>query len=164
MAADRTTWDARLEEMHGLPPGGFAGSFEHWVASIHPDDREDCLTRVQAALDEPGPYMLLHRTIWPDGSVHTIECRGTVLVDDDGKPIGTTGVAIDVTAREQLVHTLQQALLPVALPSVPDVALTARYQGAHVAAGIGGDWYASIPLPDGRLGLAIGDVAGHGLE
>jgi hypothetical protein len=29
---------------------------------------------------------------------------------------------------------------------------------------VGGDWYDAIPLGDGRFGLAIGDVAGHGVE
>jgi serine phosphatase RsbU (regulator of sigma subunit) len=29
---------------------------------------------------------------------------------------------------------------------------------------VGGDWYDAIPLEDGRLGLAIGDVTGHGIE
>jgi anti-sigma regulatory factor (Ser/Thr protein kinase) len=29
---------------------------------------------------------------------------------------------------------------------------------------VGGDWYDAIQLPDGRLGLAIGDVTGHGAE
>ena len=81
MAAGRTTWDVRLEELHGLPPGGFGGSFDDWVEALHPDDRKSCLGRVQAALADPGPYVLLHRTIWPDGAVHWIECRGRVTVD-----------------------------------------------------------------------------------
>ena len=29
---------------------------------------------------------------------------------------------------------------------------------------VGGDWYDVIELPGGRVGLAIGDVAGHGLR
>jgi anti-sigma regulatory factor (Ser/Thr protein kinase) len=28
---------------------------------------------------------------------------------------------------------------------------------------VGGDWYDVIPMPDGRVGLAIGDVVGHGI-
>jgi hypothetical protein len=164
MASGTTTWDERLEEMHGLPPGGFGGTFEDWVAALHPGDRDACITRVEDALLNPGPYILLHRTTWPDGSVHMIECRGTVLVGSDGRPIGTTGVAIDVTMREQLVQTLQQALLPRALPRVAGTTVATRYRAAEARTGIGGDWYAVIALPDGRLGLAIGDVAGHGLE
>ena len=164
MASGITTWDERLEAMHGLPPGGFGGTFEHWVRSLHPADREECIRRVEAALEHPGPYLLMHRTIWPDGSVHIIECRGTVLVDEAGRPTGTTGVAIDVTSRERVVQTLQQTLLPRTFPSQPGARVAARYRAATGPTEIGGDWYAVIALPDRQLGLAIGDVAGHGLE
>lgn len=164
MASGTTTWDERLEEMHGLAPGGFGGTFEDWVAALHPDDRQECIARVSQALEDPAPYMLLHRSIWADGSVHTIECRGTVIVDCDGKPTGTTGVAIDVTGREELVQTFQHSLLPATLPCVSDVKLTTRYRAAESTSPIGGDWYAAITLPDGRMGIAIGDVAGHGLQ
>ena len=29
---------------------------------------------------------------------------------------------------------------------------------------VGGDWYDVVQLPGGLVGLAIGDVAGHGLQ
>ena len=177
MASATTVWDARLEALHGLPPGGFGGTFDDWVAALYPDDRAECLRRVERALADPGPYVLLHRCIWPDGSIHWIECRGRVTVDADGAPTGTIGVAIDVTAREQqaaavvreleeerhLVGSLQQAILPTKLPSIPGVTLVTRYVATAGPTVVGGDWYAAIPLHDGRLGLAIGDVAGHGL-
>ena len=164
MAAGLTTWDERLEEMHGLPLGGFGGRFEDWVASLHPGDRAACIERVEQALADPGPYVLLHRTIWPDGSVHSIECRGTVLVDEEGQPTGTTGVALDVTMREQLVQIFQETLLPTSLPTEPGTTVAARYRSAERRHNVGGDWYAVVPLKWGNLGLAIGDVAGHGLD
>ena len=177
MASGSTTWDIRLEEMHGLRPGGFGGTFEDWLAALYPEDRAECLATVEKALANPGPYALLHRTVWPDGSVHHIECRGLVLVDDAGTPTGTTGVAIDVTDRErnrkaliqafagqsEVIETLQRALLPPVLPHVEGISLSVRYISAQRYIAIGGDWYAVLPFPDGRLGLAIGDVAGHGL-
>src|SRR3954471_16397202 len=140
MALGTTTWDARLEELHGLAPGQFGGTFEDWLEALYPEDRAECLARVDAALGNPGPYVLHHRTVWPDGSVHHIECRGMVLVDEDGTPTGTTGVAIDVTERErrraamadalvdqrELVQTLQRALLPAVIPRVPGVTVTTR--------------------------------------
>jgi PAS domain S-box-containing protein len=156
-------WDRRLEEMHGLRPGTFGGTFEDWVRLLHPDDRDGCIAQFQAVLAEPGPFVLRHRSVWPDGSIHTIESRGTVLIDAEGRPIGTTGIAIDVTPREQLVDTLQKVLLPVALPTVPGVKVATRYRTAQSASDVGGDWYATVPLADGRLGSAIGDVAGSGL-
>jgi PAS domain S-box-containing protein len=164
MASGVTTWDERLEEMHGMPPGGFGGEFEDWVEALHPGDRAACIERVEQALADPGPYILRHRAIWPDGSVHSVECRGTVLVDDQGRPTGTTGVAIEVTAREQLVEVFQRTLLPATLPTVPGTSVVARYRSAERRNNIGGDWYAVVPLRSGQLGLAIGDVAGHGLD
>jgi serine phosphatase RsbU (regulator of sigma subunit) len=177
MASGTTTWDERLEELHGLPPGGFGGTFEDWLSSLFPEDRAECLARVEKALADPGPYILLHRTTWPDGSIHHIECRGTVLVDDDGYPTGTTGVAIDVTERErnqalafealaherEVVGVLQRALLPAHAPTMSEVQVARRYLPAMGADTVGGDWYAIVPVDD-KLGLAIGDVAGHGLE
>jgi len=177
MATATTTWDERLEELHGLKPGEFGGTFEDWVAALHPEDRAECLARVEHALANPGPYVLQHRTIWADGSVHHLECRGMVLVDEAGEPTGTTGVAIDVTDRQrheaavtealmhqhEVVDTLQQALLPAALPQVRGTKLAARYLAAETSAAVGGDWYAVLALPEDRLGLGIGDVAGHGL-
>jgi PAS domain S-box-containing protein len=172
-----TTWDARLEAMNGMAPGTFGGTFEDWQASIHPDDRAECLARVQHALADPGPYVLLHRSEWPDGSLHWLECRGRVLTDEDGMPTGTVGVVLDVTEREereaalalriaedhQLIQSVQRALLPVRMPQVEGIQFAARYEAAPGSA-IGGDWYAFVPLRGGRLGVAIGDVAGHGLS
>jgi PAS domain S-box-containing protein len=177
MAAGTTVWDVRLEQLHGLAPGGFGGTFEDWLAAMHPDDREACLARVERALANPGPYTLLHRTTWPDGSVRWLECRGRVTVDDEGAPTGTIGVAFDVTDREDrgavvaeqlqeqsnVVETLQHALLPRELPSVPRTTVAARYVPASGPVEIGGDWYAVVPIDGHALGVAIGDVAGHGL-
>src|SRR4051812_16636448 len=91
-ASANTVWDTRLEQLHGLAPGEFGGTYDDWLAAMHPDDRPECLARVERAFANPGPYLLLHRTTWPDGSVHWIECRGRVTVDENGAPNGTIGV------------------------------------------------------------------------
>jgi anti-sigma regulatory factor (Ser/Thr protein kinase) len=60
------------------------------------------------------------------------------------------------------VEMLQRSLLPDKLPILPGVRIAARYQPG--GADVGGDWYDAIPLDDGRVGLAMGDVVGHGLS
>jgi PAS domain S-box-containing protein len=59
------------------------------------------------------------------------------------------------------VEMLQRSLLPDRLPLLPGVKIAARYLPG--GADVGGDWYDAIPLSDGRVGLAMGDVVGHGL-
>lgn len=59
---------------------------------------------------------------------------------------------------------LQTGLLPQGVPQLRHGELAVRYLPAQGGPAIGGDWYDAIVLPDGRLGLAIGDVTGHGAE
>jgi anti-sigma regulatory factor (Ser/Thr protein kinase) len=77
-------------------------------------------------------------------------------------------IAIDTAkaiAREHHVaETLQRALLPEQLPRNGSVVLDAAYRPAAGESIVGGDWYDAFELPDGRIGVSIGDVAGHGLS
>lgn len=58
---------------------------------------------------------------------------------------------------------LQRMIAPPALPRVTGLDLSARYVPGSIA-GVGGDWYDVFGLPDGSLGITIGDVMGHGLR
>jgi serine phosphatase RsbU (regulator of sigma subunit)/anti-sigma regulatory factor (Ser/Thr protein kinase) len=64
----------------------------------------------------------------------------------------------------RIAQTLQRSLLPRSLPQLPGLSMAARYLPAAVESAVGGDWYDVIELGPRRLGLAIGDVAGHGLR
>jgi PAS domain S-box-containing protein len=56
---------------------------------------------------------------------------------------------------------LQQAILgPAQLP--PGFAV--RYAPATRPLKVGGDWYDTVSLPDGRIGIVVGDCVGHGLQ
>ncbi|WP_334662810.1 SpoIIE family protein phosphatase [Streptomyces cyaneofuscatus] len=60
--------------------------------------------------------------------------------------------------------TLQQRLLPAATTSTPALDAVGRYLPAAGGAEIGGDWFDVLPLPSLRVGVAVGDVRGHGLH
>ena len=59
------------------------------------------------------------------------------------------------------VEMLQRSLLPERLPEVEGIQIAARYMPG--GADVGGDWYDAIPLDGGRVGVAMGDVVGHGI-
>jgi PAS domain S-box-containing protein len=61
-----------------------------------------------------------------------------------------------------VAEALQRSLLPQ-LPEVPGLDIAARYLPGAEAAQVGGDWYDLFRLPDGDVGLAVGDVMGHDL-
>jgi PAS domain S-box-containing protein len=59
-----------------------------------------------------------------------------------------------------VAETLQRSLLPV-LPEIPGLTVAGHYVSASSAADVGGDFYDLLHLPDGSVGIAIGDVVGH---
>jgi sigma-B regulation protein RsbU (phosphoserine phosphatase) len=60
----------------------------------------------------------------------------------------------------ELAHQVQLSFLPRSLPEVPGYEFGAHYESALE---VGGDYYGFVPLPGGRLALALGDVAGKGV-
>jgi len=60
----------------------------------------------------------------------------------------------------RLAHDIQRSLLPGAFPQIPGFEIVAWTQAADAT---GGDFYDCFDLPDGRIGLVVADVAGHGL-
>ena len=68
--------------------------------------------------------------------------------------------AYAVAERElNIVADIQRSLLPEKLPNIPTLELAAHYL---TSARSGGDYYDFFPLSDGRWGILIADVSGHG--
>jgi sigma-B regulation protein RsbU (phosphoserine phosphatase) len=68
--------------------------------------------------------------------------------------------AYEIVERElKVVADIQRSLLPQVLPKIPTLELAAYYRTSRWA---GGDYYDFLPLPDGRWGILIADVSGHG--
>ena len=99
--ADRVRWSAALEDMTGLDPGGFDGSVDGFIGSIHDDDREWVLEQFLTAMDPEGTHVLdiEYRIQMPEGDVRWLHVAGRSVVDVTGRVVAMTGVAVDVTDR-----------------------------------------------------------------
>jgi serine phosphatase RsbU (regulator of sigma subunit)/PAS domain-containing protein len=77
------------------------------------------------------------------------------------------GLALDharlYDREHRTAETLQRALLPPTLPRIAGHEIAARYLPGREGDHVGGDWYDAFPLPDGRFGIAIGDIGGRGI-
>lgn len=168
MAAASVHWDAQLEAIFGLEPGGFDGTFEMYRSSLHPDDRAHVLEVVQDALRTKSDYDVEHRVVWADGSVHWLQGRGSVTVDPTGQVTGTVGCVEDMTERvlrsrqaDELSASLQAGLLP-RLAAPAGVTVRSRYRPGEERLLLGGDFLDVAITPAGNVAFCIGDVAGHG--
>jgi PAS domain S-box-containing protein len=118
----------------------------------------------------------------PDGERTYVRVLKAPLYDSKGAVIGVQGVFWDITARKraeaELARTeaefrvargIQQKLFPTCTPNLPGLEIGVGSYGFDIsgasfpAEAIGGDYYDFVPLADGSLGIAIGDVSGHGV-
>ncbi|MFK0194887.1 SpoIIE family protein phosphatase [Kitasatospora sp. NPDC090308] len=69
--------------------------------------------------------------------------------------------AHQIDQQRETAIALQRAILgPSHLPD----GFAVRYEPATRPLEVGGDWYDTVTLPDGRIGIVVGDCVGRGLE
>ncbi|MCU1616879.1 MAG: stage sporulation protein [Frankiales bacterium] len=97
----------------------------------------------------------------PTGRAHAPE---DLLVMDDIARRAALAVHNAQTVGEhvRVSQTLQAALLPRALPQVPQIDFAAEYLPASTGADVGGDFYDVVTLGPERWLVTIGDVCGKG--
>lgn len=81
--------------------------FEDYAEAVHPDDREYVMQRRVQLLTERGPSDIEYRVVWPDGSVHVIFGRATVVYDESGKALRVYGTNVDITERKRVEEALR---------------------------------------------------------
>jgi len=101
-------WSEEVEVMHGFAPGTFNGEYEHWLRSVHPEDRERATSAVRSAIEERSDYDIEYRTIRPDGSVYWTAARAAVACDAGGNPVRMVGMCMDITRRKMTEEALRR--------------------------------------------------------
>ena len=79
---------------------------EDYGEAVHPDDRDWVMRRREQLLAGTGSGDVEYRVVWPDGSVHWIFGRATVVRDESGQPIRVYGTNADVTERKHAEEEL----------------------------------------------------------
>jgi PAS domain S-box-containing protein len=103
-------WSDNLEGLLHLPPGGFGGTFEAFMALVHVEDRAKVQETLDQALHGNGDYYCAFRMLRGDGSVRWTETRATIERDQHGLPLRMLGVDVDITDRKEAEERLRFAL------------------------------------------------------
>jgi two-component system sensor histidine kinase UhpB len=83
--------------------------FEDFAEVVHQDDREYVNARHAQLLAEGGPRDIEYRVVWPDGTVHVLFGRATVVRDAAGRPLRVYGTNVDITERKQAENALRDS-------------------------------------------------------
>jgi len=71
-------WDDQGRRLFGQPEGSTGASIEDFLALLHPDDRKPTREAIEDAVEKRSDYDMIHRIVWPDGSIHWLRCKGKV--------------------------------------------------------------------------------------
>ncbi len=101
IATKTHVWSDELSALYGFEQGGPAPEGEHWLTSLHPDDRDRVTREVQETIDRGGEIAIEFRIIHPDKGIRWLASLGRTLHDEDGRPVRMAGIAIDITDRKR---------------------------------------------------------------
>ena len=102
------SWTPELEQLYGLAPGSFEGTYEAWAALVHPEDLRQSEQAVQEAL-ESGRFVAEWRAVQPDGDIVWILARGWVEMDAQGGPVRMIGANVDISDRKKYEQALAES-------------------------------------------------------
>jgi PAS domain S-box-containing protein len=96
-------WSPQCSSLHGVGAGEEV-TYDRFLATIHPDDRDRVAEKVRAAVAARAEHRAEYRVLWHDGSAHWISVFGRVFPDEAGKPARMLGVALDITQQKEAEH------------------------------------------------------------
>jgi diguanylate cyclase (GGDEF)-like protein/PAS domain S-box-containing protein len=122
IADDQVRWSDELYRIFGLSPQVFPGTYDGYLAHVHPDDRAMVEATVERSLRTLEPFDFTHRCIVPEGGIRWLQCRGRVR-SLDGRPVQMTGACQDVTAQREAAEALSKLALHDPLTALPNRSL-----------------------------------------
>ncbi|UCH72219.1 MAG: PAS domain-containing protein, partial [Thermoplasmatales archaeon] len=102
------TWSEKIEPMFGFKKGKFGGTYEAFLNSVHPDDRDFVIKSVNNCVEHKKRYAIEHRIVWPDRTIRWVLERGDVIRDKNDKPKRMLGVVQDITVNKEMEAELKQ--------------------------------------------------------
>ncbi len=103
---DNLFWSDEIYVIFGLNPREFGATYEAFLNSVHPDDREMVQKAVARALAGEAAYDLDHRIVLPDGTVRFVHEQAKVYRGRNGQPGRMLGIVQDITERKQTEQAL----------------------------------------------------------
>jgi len=109
IVSDNLSWSDEVYRIFGFQPQEFEATYEQFLRSIHPDDRESIETAIKKTMYDKIPYMIEHRIVLPDGSERTVSEQAEVDFDENGKPIRMIGTVQNITELKKREEELIKA-------------------------------------------------------
>ena len=149
--------------MLGFSENEIGNGLEEWTKRIHPGDKAESLTTMQAYLDGKTPdYASEHRVRCKDGSYKWILARGMVVSRrEDGKPSRMIGTHTDITERKEAEEQIRNMAFYDPLTQLPNRRLLNDRLEQTIAASKRSGSYGAMIFLDLDNFKSLNDTHGH---
>ena len=108
-------WDKRMENMFGLKPGSFEGTYKAFERLVNDEDLSHIQKELNKSIEKDLLFETVYRTKLNSGKSKYISTKALISKDEQGEPIKMSGVCFDVTGlkegTEKLISRLNEDLL-----------------------------------------------------
>jgi PAS domain S-box-containing protein len=91
-------WSAEFHRIHGVDPSEFAGTFESYLAVVHPDDRDPLRAAMVQSVELGRPFNGEYRVIRSGREAHVIQVRAQPTFGSTRTAVGLRGIGHDITS------------------------------------------------------------------
>ncbi len=102
-------WTDEVYRIFGLTPQEFEATYEAFLKTVHPDDRDMVDDTYKDAIKNHKPYDLIHRVVRPDGTIRTVREKSEDIMDESGNVVLSVGMVHDITERVQAEEALRDS-------------------------------------------------------
>jgi len=95
-------WSDEIYRIFGFNLIEKHATYEKYLSTIHPDDRETLDYVIKSAVENGNPYNLEHRIIRPDGTERIVFSQGEASVNESGQVEKLFGTVQDITERKKV--------------------------------------------------------------
>ena len=81
---------------------------EKFKSHLHPDDRNEIVSKIESSIAEYGSYEMEFRVIWPDETIHWLSTAARLDGEESDKKL--VGTVIDITEKKRAEEAMQEAL------------------------------------------------------
>ncbi|MET0050959.1 MAG: EAL domain-containing protein, partial [Candidatus Thiodiazotropha sp.] len=127
IAENRLSWSEEIYRIFEIDHAQFEASYEAFLKTVHPQDREAVDRAYMESLETRQPYKINHRLQFPDGRIKWVIEQCETSFNEDGTPLKSIGTIQDITERKHAERQL--ALSQYALEHVSEAAQLISDQG-----------------------------------
>ena len=109
LATNENYWSEKTFDLYGLDPRTTKASYDTWLASILPPDRETAARAVGDAAAGDLPVLVEWRVNLPENEMRWLMSRGQPVHDRAGKPVKYRGIVMDITDRKKAEARLEES-------------------------------------------------------